>query len=149
MPRMKTSPMFTAAASLLVALSAALLSPTVGAVGPQAPFTPPPSAPLSATAAQAASAPDGAASDAEMSTPQGLVGLRLGNTPSALIDGHWVRLGQDVRGARLIDVRQGAVRLRHANGQIETLALFADPTAAALTPRRPPSSSSAAARELP
>ena len=145
---MKNTPLLTIAASLLVVLYAALLSPTAGAVGPQAPFTPPPSIAPSTAAAQAASAADGAASDAEMSTPQGLVGLRLGSTPSALIDGHWVRLGQDVRGARLIDVRQGAVRLRHANGQIETLALFADPTAAALNPRRsaPPS---AAARELP
>ena len=139
---MTTTPMLTAPASLLISLYALLLSSTASAVGPQAPFTPPP------PAAQAASATEGGAPDAETPTPQGLVGLRLGNTPSALIDGNWVRLGQDVRGARLIDVRQGAVRLRHANGQIETLALFADPTAAALNPRRsvPPS---AATRELP
>ena len=140
---MKTPPMITSPASLLVALYAVLLSSTASAVGPQAPFTPPP------PAAQAASAAASEAPVAEMPTPQGLVGLRLGNTPSALIDGNWVYLGQDVRGARLIDVRQGAVRLRHANGQIETLALFTDPTAAALSPHRFPSSTSAAKRELP
>lgn len=140
---MKTPPMITSPASLLVALYAVFLSSTASAVGPQAPFTPP------RPAAQAASAAASEAPVAEMPTPQGLVGLRLGNTPSALIDGNWVYLGQDVRGARLIDVRQGAVRLRHANGQIETLALFTDPTAAALSPHRPPSSSSAAKRELP
>lgn len=131
------------ALTALPALCAALLSLSVHAVGPQAPFTPPPNA--AAPVAQAASAAD----DADSPPPQGLVGLRLGNTPSALIDGTWVRVGDAVRGARLIDVRQGTVRLRHADGQIETLALFADPTAAALNPRRALSSTPATTRELP
>ncbi len=114
-----------------------------GAVGPQAPFTPPPAA------LTAAAAPASAASDAEAALPQGLLGVRLGPTPAALIDGLWIPIGQFARGARLVDVQPGQARLRHADGRVEALHLFADPSAAALRPRPPLSTQSAALRELP
>ena len=98
----------------------------------------------------AAPLPAGAASDVESAAAlPGLVGLRLGNAPAALIDGAWVRVGQTVRDARLIEVLPSAVRLRHADGRLETVALFTDSSAAALTPRRVVVSLPAASRELP
>lgn len=113
------------------------------AVGPQAPFTPPPAA------LSHAAAPDSAASEAEAAGPQGLLGLRLGPTPAALIDGLWIQIGQFARGARLVDVQPGQARLRHADGRVEALHLFADPSAAAWRPRGPLPTQSAALRELP
>lgn len=140
----------TALTALGAAICALLLASTALAVGPDAPFTPPPTLGPQAHAAPSAVAADSAASAADADTPPaGLVGLRLGAAPSALIDGQWVRVGQETRGARLVEVRPNAVRLRHANGQIETLALFSDPKAAALTPRRTVASPPVALRELP
>ncbi len=138
------------AAVCAVGLLLALLPPGVQAVGPQAPFTPPAPPARPAAAPMAAPLPAGAASDAESAAaPPGLVGLRLGNAPAALIDGTWVRVGQTVRDARLIEVLPSAVRLRHADGRLETVALFTDSSAAALTPRRVVVSLPVASRELP
>ena len=140
---MKTASCCLSVAGLLLAL----LPPCTHAVGPEAPFTPPAKAlPVTAPlpAASAASSADPAAA-----TPPALTGLRMGHTPAALIDGAWVGVGQEVRGARLIEVRPGAVRLRHADGRLETMALFTDSSAAALTPRRVVLSLPAALRELP
>lgn len=133
----------TATSLLCAAIGICGVVSSAYAVGPQAPFTPP------SVALNHATAPDSAASDAEATPPQGLLGLRLGQTPAALIDGLWIQIGQFARGARLVDVQPGQARLRHADGRVETLHLFADPSAAAWRPRGRLSTQSAALRELP
>lgn len=132
-----TTPVLCTAIGILGCVSVAF------AVGPQAPFTPP------HAALNHAAAPASAASDAHATLPQGLLGLRLGPTPAALIDGLWIQIGQLARGARLVAVQPGQARLRHADGRVEALHLFADPSAAAWRPRSPLSTQSAALRELP
>lgn len=102
-------------------LSLTLAAGSARAVGPQAPFMPPDA--RHAQAAQAAS-PD--------RTPaSGLAGVRVGAHAGALIDGSWIALGGEVRGARLAAVQRRQVVLRHPDGRTETLSLSAPPAASA------------------
>jgi hypothetical protein len=86
------------------------------ALGPSAPFTPPAAA---ASAPAIDSAQTAAAADAS-----GLAGVRLGATPQALIDGHWHRAGDAVRGARLVAVTRHGVTLQHPDGRVDQLFLL-------------------------
>lgn len=63
------------------------------------------------------------------------MGLKLGAHRSALIDGHWLKVGQSARGAQLVDINNEGVHLRHANGRREIWGLSPQ---AQWTPRTPP-----------
>lgn len=110
--------------------------PCAMAMGAGAPFAPPArvavpvSAAMPAAAASAAMSAlpsvDGATSAMpalDSSADTGLRGLQLGAHPRALIDGQWVALGAEVRGARLSELRIDRVVLRHADGRLEQLLL--------------------------
>ena len=109
-------------AALVAAVATLLLAVPRGpawALGPAAPFLPPRTAAAAALdSATPAAAPVGA-------TAAGLVGIRLGTTTMALIDGQWWLLGSRPRGALLTAVTSRGAWLRHADGRIEHLALHA------------------------
>jgi hypothetical protein len=88
---------------------------SASALGPAAPFTPP------APAAAAASAA-GADAAAAVST-DAIAGLRLGPAPQALIDGQWLRLGDRVRGARLVAIDARGARIEYPDGRRQALPL--------------------------
>jgi len=100
-----------------------LVMPLAHAMGPDAPFAAP-------SSDQVANAPS---PDAAAVITQGLAGLRLGANAGAVIDGAWVPVGRQARGARLVSVRRGQAQLRHPDGRTETLELFEPPRAGAHT----------------
>ncbi len=100
---------------LLTALLCATL-PSI-AMGPKDPFAPP--------GAVRVVPPLDVQASAQLAADKGLAGVRLGAQPAALIDGHWVRLGGNVRGARLAQLGPQDVVLQHPNGRRERLPLFA------------------------
>ena len=91
------------------------------ALGPTAPFMPPDAA-ASAPAAEAVSA-------LPATDVMGLAGVRLGTTPQALIDGRWHRIGDAVRGTRLMSVTRKGVALQHPDGRVDQLFLLPSATA--------------------
>lgn len=103
--------------SLAIGLISVLMSGSVCALGPQAPFV----APNASSFEVDATAIDGTKSGG---LTQGLSGVRVGRYAGAVIDGRWVRKGRSIRGARLIEVRRGSVTLRHPDGRREVLSMF-------------------------
>lgn len=66
----------------------------------------------------------GVASDGDAAEAVGLSGVRLGRQAGAVIDGQWVRKGQTVRGARLVQVQRTRVTLKHPDGHLEIIEMF-------------------------
>jgi hypothetical protein len=119
---------------VVLALTLGLAGASVWALGPLAPFTPPPAAAQSASAAEGG-APGGAAAG---KTAAGFSGVRLAQGGAqALIDGQWWPLGSAPRGALLVAVRRHEARLRHADGHVETLTLHPAATPAPTRPSTP------------
>ena len=132
---MSTLAVAFAAASLLAALPA-------GALGPTQPFTPP-----AVTRGSVAAAPADAPAAVGEAAASGLMGVRLGSSPRALIDGEWVALGAPARKGRLTEVRAHEVVLRLSGGGTERLALFPPLPAVAGSPLE--TGSSIVKRDLP
>lgn len=102
----------------LATMWVASLSP-VWAMGPNDPFVAPRIEQTSGLAGEAAASADG---DAAAAT--GLSGVRLGRHAGAVIDGQWVRKGQAVRGARLVQIQRTRVTLKHPDGHEEIIDMF-------------------------
>jgi hypothetical protein len=103
------------------------------ALGSAAPFLPPARA-AAADAASEAAMPAEAGSSAPAEAPPGLLGIRSGPRSAALIDGAWVDVGQQARGARLVSVTREGAHLTHPDGRREFLPLNPE---ARWTPHRP------------
>jgi hypothetical protein len=112
----------------VVMLLCAVLPTAAWSLGPAQPFLPP--------APEAASSATDPTANAELG--HGLAGIRLGKAPAALIDGHWLRIGQPVRGATLQRIDAQRVWLRHADGHTEPLALQPGPDDSSLFKRNLP-----------
>lgn len=91
-------------------LTLALIASHAAAMGPAAPFTPPKVEEVQA-----------AAVEQSYDNAPGLSGLRLHNHPMALIDGHWARVGDTVRNARVTAIDRTGALLRHPDGRTERL----------------------------
>lgn len=94
------------------------LAGSAWALGPGAPFVPPVAASSDAAGGPSATQPPGGG------LAEGLGGVRLGRHAGALIDGVWVRVGEQARGATLVAVRRTSVSLRHPDGRLESMDLF-------------------------
>lgn len=110
------------------------------AAGPATPFEP-----LRPTPAAAASAPSPAAAEqgdpangsaqARGLDPTGLQGVhRAGASALALIDGRWLSVGSQVRGARLVRIQGQQATLRYPDGRVEVMTLHATATKPAAMP---------------
>lgn len=65
-----------------------------------------------------------AAAEGDAPAAAGLSGVRLGRHAGAVIDGQWVRKGQAVRGARLVQIQRTRVTLQHPDGHQEIIEMF-------------------------
>lgn len=92
---------------------------TAWAAGPAAPFVPPVLDPSSLSVGA-----DGASAAGNGAAASGLTGVRLGRQGGAVIDGQWVRLGAQVRGARLVSVQRSKVVLKHPDGHKEIIEMY-------------------------
>ncbi len=117
-----TLPLLAGGAGLLACICWPLPAWPLGAA---APFTPPAALQARAAAPGAAAvvAPVPADAAASAAVAASLAGIKSGVAPQALIDGRWWSVGERVRGALLVAVSAQSVRLRHADGRIESLRL--------------------------
>lgn len=94
----------------------------VWAMGPNDPFVAPRVDQARAQLGQGGA--PGAAMEGDTPVAMGLSGVRLGRQAGAVIDGQWVRKGQTVRGARLVQIQRTRVTLQHPDGHQEIIEMF-------------------------
>lgn len=123
-------------AGAVMVLAAGLGVDSAQALGAAAPFKPPVLPSSGDLPVLAAAAPEPAASDAVLEDlpTKGLFGIRRGPRSAALIDGEWIEVGQQVRGARLLSVTPQGAQLGHPDGRREFLELNPE---VRWTPHRP------------
>ena len=94
----------------------------VWAMGPNDPFVAPRADQTRTQLGQGGS--PGATAEGDAPVAMGLTGVRLGRQAGAVIDGQWVRKGQTVRGARLVQIQRTRVTLQHPDGHPEIIEMF-------------------------